>query len=81
MRTAGLKVKLYLAEVLFNEGISQSYLGNYDARMADLAEASAKKVTPEHAVIDEVIQDHGGGYTMFGIVRPLPPETFSNKPN
>ena len=49
--------------------------------MADLTEASAEKVTPEHAVLDEVIQDHGRGYTMFSIVCPLPSEIFSNEPN
>lgn len=69
----GLKFKLYSAEVLFNKGISQIYLGNYDAGMADLTEASADKVTTEHGVIDEAIQDRGQGYTVFSIVRaPFP---------
>ena len=44
--------------------------------MADLAEASAEKATPEHAVIDEAIQDRGEGYTMFSIVRPFPSGVF-----
>ena len=77
----GLKIRLYSAEVLFNKGISQFYLGNDDARMADLAEASAEKVMSEHAVIDEAIQDRGEGYMMFSIVRPPPSEVFSNGPN
>ena len=41
--------------------------------MADLAEASADKVTTEHGVIDEAIQDRGQGYTVFSIVRSIPP--------
>ena len=77
----GLKFKLYSAEVLFNKGLSQIYLGNYDAGIADLSEASAEKVTPEHAVIDEAIQDRGEGYTMFSIVRPLSSGIFLNEPN
>lgn len=63
----GLKFKLYSAEVLFNKGLSQIYLGREDAGMADFAEASADKVTAEHAVIDEAIQDRGEGYTVFSI--------------
>jgi hypothetical protein len=70
----GLKFKLYSAEVLFNKGISQIYLGNEGAGMADLGEAAADKVTTEHGVIDEAIQDRGQGYTVFSIVRvPFPP--------
>lgn len=69
----GLKFKLYSAEVLFNKGLAQIYLGNYDAGMADLEEASADKVTIEHGVIDEAIQDRGQGYTVFSIVRSIPP--------
>jgi hypothetical protein len=65
----GLKFKLYSPEVLFNKGLSLIYLGKYDAGMADLAEASAGKVTAEHGVIDEAIQDRGEGYTVFSIVR------------
>ena len=38
--------------------------------MADFGEATADKVTAEHAVIDEAIQDRGAGYTVFSIVRP-----------
>ena len=72
----GPKFRLYSAEVLFNKGISQIYPGNDDAGMADLAEASAEKATPEHAVIDEAIQDRGEGYTMFSIVRPFPSGVF-----
>lgn len=45
--------------------------------MADLAEASADKVTVEHGVIDEAIQDRGQGYTVFSIVRSITPE-FTN---
>lgn len=63
----GLKFKLYSAEVLFNKGLAQIYLGKYDAGLADLVEASADKVIAEHAVIDEAIQDRGEGYTVFSI--------------
>ena len=36
--------------------------------MGDLAEASADKVTAEHGVINEAIQDRGEGYTVFSII-------------
>lgn len=41
--------------------------------MADLTQASADKVIAEHGVIDEAIQDRGEGYTVFSIVRTIPP--------
>lgn len=71
----GLKFKLYSAEVLFNKGLAQIYLGNYDVGMADLTEATADKVTAEHGVIDEAIQDRGQGYTVFSIVRSIHPSS------
>ena len=46
--------------------------------MADLGEASADKVTVEHGVIDEAIQDRGQGYTVFSIVRSILPK-FPNE--
>ncbi|KAF8515374.1 NADPH oxidase regulator NoxR [Hysterangium stoloniferum] len=63
----GLKFKLYSAEVLFNKGLSQIYLGQVDQGLQDLNEASQEKSTPEHGVIDDAIQDRGGGYTVFSI--------------
>jgi len=47
--------------------------------MADLAEASTDKVTTEHGVIDEAIQDRGEGYTVFSIVRSAPSRHFPNE--
>lgn len=40
--------------------------------LAEMNEASRLKVTDEHNVIDEAIQDKGQGYTVFSIVRPVP---------
>ncbi|KAF8839437.1 hypothetical protein BDN67DRAFT_905562 [Paxillus ammoniavirescens] len=63
----GLKFKLYAAEVLFNKGLSQLYLGYPQEAMYDLEEARKEKVTEEHDVIDEAIRDRGEGYTVFSI--------------
>jgi len=63
----GLKFKLYSAEVMFNKGLSQIYLGKHNAGMADLAKASADQATIGHLVIDEAIRDRGEGYTVFSI--------------
>jgi hypothetical protein len=68
----GLKFKLFAAEVLFNKGLSQLYLGYPQEAMYDLEEARKEKVTEEHDVIDEAIRDRGEGYTVFSIVcRPF----------
>ncbi len=66
----GLKFKLYSAEVLFNKGLSQIYMDNIEAGLADMNEARMAKVTDEHNVIDDAIVDRGDGYTVFSIVRP-----------
>ncbi|KAF7800094.1 hypothetical protein EIP86_011338 [Pleurotus ostreatoroseus] len=63
----GLKFKLYSAEVLFNKGLSQIYMGNIDGGLADMNEARMQKVTDEHNVIDDAIVDRGDGYTVFSI--------------
>ncbi|KAJ3552214.1 hypothetical protein NM688_g4267 [Phlebia brevispora] len=63
----GLKFKLYSAEVLFNKGLSQIYMGNIEAGLADMDEARRQKVTDEHNVIDDAIADRGDGYTVFSI--------------
>lgn len=39
--------------------------------MAEMEEARKLKVTDEHSVIDEAVQDKGQGYTVFSIVRHL----------
>lgn len=54
---------------MFNKGLAQIYLGYAEEGMADMQEASRLKVTDEHGVIDEAIQDRGVGYTVFSIVR------------
>lgn len=64
----GLKFNLYLAEVLFNRGLCLIYMGRVDEGLAEMAEARKAKVTEEHSVIDEAIQDKGQGYTVFSIV-------------
>lgn len=63
----GLKFKLYSAEVLFNKGLCQIYLGELEQGIASLQEARKEKVTAEHNVIDDAIADRGDGYTVFSI--------------
>lgn len=53
----GLKFKLFSCEVLFNRGLCYVYLQQMDAGMADLGFAVKEKVTPDHDVIDEAIQE------------------------
>lgn len=67
----GLKFRLFSAEVLFNKGLSQIYLGRLQEGLGDMEEARKDKATDEHNVIDDAIQDRGEGYTVFSIVRPL----------
>lgn len=64
----GLNFRLYSAEVLFNKGLSQIYMGRLDPGLADMQEARRDKVTDEHNVIDDAIRDRGDGYTVFSIV-------------
>jgi hypothetical protein len=71
----GLKFKLYSAEVLFNKGLAQIYLGKVQEGLADMEEARREKATEEHNVIDDAIQDRGEGYTVFSIVSILPATT------
>ncbi|CDO76945.1 hypothetical protein BN946_scf184709.g7 [Trametes cinnabarina] len=63
----GLKFKLYSAEVLFNRGLTQIYMGNMQEGLADMEDARKEKATEEHGVIDDAIQDRGEGYTVFSI--------------
>ncbi|KAI6029472.1 hypothetical protein PISMIDRAFT_110208 [Pisolithus microcarpus 441] len=73
----GLTFKLFSAEVLFNRGLSQLYLGYTREGMNDLEEAGKEKVTTEHDVIDDAIRDRGERYTVFSIpvgVLYRPPE-------
>ncbi|KAI5988058.1 NADPH oxidase regulator NoxR [Pisolithus albus] len=73
----GLTFKLFSAEVLFNRGLSQLYLGYTREGMNDLEQAGKEKVTTEHDVIDDAIRDRGERYTVFSIpvgVLYRPPE-------
>ncbi|TFK44440.1 NADPH oxidase regulator NoxR [Crucibulum laeve] len=63
----GLKFRLFSAEVLFNKGLSQIYLGRVEQGLGDMEEARKEKATDEHNVIDDAIQDRGEGYTVFSI--------------
>ncbi|KAI0072836.1 hypothetical protein K474DRAFT_1678342 [Panus rudis PR-1116 ss-1] len=63
----GLKFKLYSAEVLFNRGLSQIYMGRMQEGLMDMEEAKKEKATDEHNVIDDAIMDRGDGYTVFSI--------------
>ncbi|KAI0759964.1 hypothetical protein BD413DRAFT_487097 [Trametes elegans] len=63
----GLKFKLFSAEVLFNRGLTQIYMGNQQEGLADMEDARREKATEEHGVIDDAIQDRGEGYTVFSI--------------
>ncbi|KAG9096721.1 hypothetical protein FS749_007882 [Ceratobasidium sp. UAMH 11750] len=69
----GLNFRLYSAEVLFNKGLCQIYLNRLDVGLQDIREAQKAKVTEEHNVIDDAINDQGEGYTVFSIVRPPMP--------
>jgi hypothetical protein len=70
----GLKFRLFSAEVLFNRGLAHIYLGRMDEGLADMREAKAVAVTPDHGVIADAISDRGEGYTVFSIVSHLPPQ-------
>ncbi|TFK80518.1 hypothetical protein K466DRAFT_591793 [Polyporus arcularius HHB13444] len=63
----GLKFKLFSAEVLFNRGLTQIYMGQLQEGLADMEDARREKATEEHGVIDDAIQDRGEGYTVFSI--------------
>ncbi|KAF8756689.1 NADPH oxidase regulator [Rhizoctonia solani] len=63
----GLKFRLYSAEVLFNKGLCFIYMGRLDNGLQEMREAQRVKVTEEHGVIDDAIQDQGEGYTVFSI--------------
>ena len=67
----GLKFRLFSAEVLFNKGLAQIYMGRAQEGLADMEEARREKATDRHNVIDDAIQDRGEGYTVFSIVRPV----------
>ncbi|KAI6148451.1 hypothetical protein BKA82DRAFT_120413, partial [Pisolithus tinctorius] len=62
----GNRYKLFSAEVLFNRGLSQLYLG-YAKGMNDLEQAREEKEIIGHEVIDDVIRDRGGQYTVFSV--------------
>jgi hypothetical protein len=43
-------------------------MGRVDNGLQEMREAQRAKVTEEHGVIDDAIQDRGEGYTVFSIV-------------
>ena len=43
-------------------------MGRTEEGLMDMREALKEKVTEEHNVIDDAIQDRGDGYTVFSIV-------------
>ncbi|EEB97419.1 hypothetical protein MPER_03266, partial [Moniliophthora perniciosa FA553] len=63
----GNQAILFSAEVLFNKGLSQIYMGRMAEGLADMEEAKKEKATDEHGVIDDAIADQGEGYTVFSI--------------
>ncbi|KAF8475456.1 hypothetical protein JB92DRAFT_3134523 [Gautieria morchelliformis] len=63
----GLKFRLYYAEVLFNKGLSQVYLGRTKEGIQNMEEARGEMATEEHNVIDDAIMDFGKGHTVFSI--------------
>ena len=58
-------------DIWYNSGLCAVYNGDTNGGVADMRTASGAKVTPEHGVIDEAIQDQGDGYTVFSVVRPF----------
>ena len=63
----GLKYKLYSCEVLFNRGLCYVYLRQNDQGIQDMKDAAKEKVTDDHTVIDEAIEEKAEGYTVFSI--------------
>ncbi|CAL1711160.1 unnamed protein product [Somion occarium] len=63
----GLKFKLFSAEVLFNKGLAQIYMGRLQEGLMDMEEGRKEKVTDEHNVIDDAMAERGDGYTVFSI--------------
>ncbi|OBZ69923.1 hypothetical protein A0H81_10584 [Grifola frondosa] len=63
----GLRFKLFAAEVLFNKGLANIYMGRPQDGMQDMEAARLAKATAEHNVIDDAIADRGDGYTVFSI--------------
>ncbi|KAG8862594.1 hypothetical protein FRB96_001152 [Tulasnella sp. 330] len=63
----GLKFQLWRAEVLFNKGLCQIYMGNVDLGMRDLEAANQEKALKDHDVIGQAIREQGDGYTVFSI--------------
>lgn len=63
----GLPFKLHSCEALFNRGLCFINIGQKDTGIQDLIFAAREKVLPDHDVIDDAIQDHAEGYTVFSI--------------
>lgn len=54
----GLNFRLFSCEVLFNRGLCYVYLQQLEPGMQDLEYAAKEKVTVDHDVIDDAIQEH-----------------------
>jgi len=63
----GLKFRLFSAEVLFNKGLSLVYMKRLAEGLVDMEEARREKITDDHNVIDDAIQERAEGYTVFSI--------------
>lgn len=54
----GLKFRLFSCEVLFNRGLCYIYLRQMEPGMQDLKFAAQEKVSPDHDVIDDAINEN-----------------------
>lgn len=63
----GLKFRLYSCEVLFNRGLCYIYLKQEKPGMQDFGYAQKEKMTADHDVIDDAIEEKAEGYTVFSI--------------
>ena len=63
----GLKFRLFSCEVLFNRGLCYIYLRQMEPGMQDLKFAAQEKVSPDHDVIDDAINENADV-----LIRPPP---------
>lgn len=71
----GLKFRLFSCEVLFNRGLCYIYLQQVGPGLQDLEFASREKVTPDHDVINDAIQERAEVCFPFSLSRNL---SFNN---
>ncbi|ORZ39586.1 hypothetical protein BCR44DRAFT_1426825, partial [Catenaria anguillulae PL171] len=63
----GLDYKLFSCEVLYNRALTLFQLGDENAALQDLGQASKAKQIPEHEIINEAIQYRGDGCQLFQV--------------